>query len=428
MVERFHADPRVQATELLLQERVPRDVGIIEPRPLDEMRVAAPAVPPPVRRYRSPHTTFPHTQFLSNGHYVTSVTNAGGGGSTWRGTAGDAMAPRCDARRGRPVHLPARRAQRRCVVRHLSAVTARARRIRRDVLRRPGELSPAATRTSSTQLDIAVSTEDDVEVRRITLGNHGTRIREIDVTSYAEIVLARPRTISRIRRSASSSSKPSTCPTAPPCCAIDGRGIPRDAPAWAFHALSLEGRPQGPVEWETDRARFLGRGRSSGDPIALDGRRALGHDRRRARSDRQPSPADPASAGRHRAAQFRDRAWPRIARPPKRSRGSTTIPAPPRRTFALAADARRERPSSPGHLGRRGRALRASGVAGARHRRLASRERRRHRRRTSSARPACGRTRSPATCPSCSSASSATTTCRWCGRCCRRRSTGGSRG
>ena len=43
MVERFHAEPRVQATELLLQERVPRDVATIEPRPLDEMRVAAPA-------------------------------------------------------------------------------------------------------------------------------------------------------------------------------------------------------------------------------------------------------------------------------------------------------------------------------------------------------------------------------------------------
>ena len=40
--------------------------------------------------------------------------------------------------------------------------------------------------------------------------------------------------------------------------------------------LSLEGRPQGPVEWETDRARFLGRGRDPGDPLALDGRALSG--------------------------------------------------------------------------------------------------------------------------------------------------------
>ena len=51
---------------------------------------------------------------------------------------------------------------------------------------------------------------------------------------------------------------------------------PGDAGAWAFHALSLEGRPQGPVEWETDRARFLGRGRDARDPLALDGRALSG--------------------------------------------------------------------------------------------------------------------------------------------------------
>ena len=56
MVKRFHADPRVQATELLLQERVPRHTPTIQPRPLDEMRVVAPPPAMPVRRYRSPHT------------------------------------------------------------------------------------------------------------------------------------------------------------------------------------------------------------------------------------------------------------------------------------------------------------------------------------------------------------------------------------
>src|SRR5207344_2198301 len=67
MVKRFHADPRVQATELLLQERVPRHTPTIQPRPLDEMRVVASAPAMPVRRYKTPHTIFPHAQFLSNG-------------------------------------------------------------------------------------------------------------------------------------------------------------------------------------------------------------------------------------------------------------------------------------------------------------------------------------------------------------------------
>src|SRR6185436_3431896 len=87
MVTRFHADPRVQATELLLQERVARQAPTIRPRPLDEMRVSPPPPPVPVRRYRSPHTVFPHAQFLSNGNYVRAVTNAGGGSSFCRGLA-----------------------------------------------------------------------------------------------------------------------------------------------------------------------------------------------------------------------------------------------------------------------------------------------------------------------------------------------------
>src|SRR6185436_15046997 len=43
-----------------------------------------------------------------------------------------------------------------------------------------------------TQLDIAVSPEDDVEVRRLLVTNHGDRPRELEVTSYAEIVLTPP--------------------------------------------------------------------------------------------------------------------------------------------------------------------------------------------------------------------------------------------
>ena len=193
MVERFHADPRVQATELLLQERVPRDVAA------DRAAAARRRCASPRRRrrcrcaaIRSPHTAFPHTQFLSNGNYVTVVTNAGGGASFWRGLAVTRW--RRDATRdaGRPVHLPARRAQRRRLVGRLSADAARAGRLRGHVLSRPRDRSAAATTTSSTQLDVAVSTEDDVEVRRLAVANHGARIREIDVTSYAEIVLAPP--------------------------------------------------------------------------------------------------------------------------------------------------------------------------------------------------------------------------------------------
>jgi cyclic beta-1,2-glucan synthetase len=86
-VARFHADPRIQATELLLQERVPREAILSEPRPA-ESTTAPPSLPVfAARRFRSPHTTSAHTHFLSNGRYTTAVTNTGGGFSMWRDVA-----------------------------------------------------------------------------------------------------------------------------------------------------------------------------------------------------------------------------------------------------------------------------------------------------------------------------------------------------
>jgi cyclic beta-1,2-glucan synthetase len=271
MVRRFHADPRVQATEMLLQERVPRDVPAIEPRPLDEMRVALPVASLPVRSFRSAQTVFPHTQFLSNGRYVTSVTNAGGGSSVWRGLPVTRW--RRDATRdadGQFIYLrdvrsglvwsatyqPSRREP------DEYSVTLGADRA--DFRRRDGDVS--------THLEIAVSTEDDVEVRRLTVSNHGTRIRELDVTSYAEMVLTSPATDLAHPAFGKLFVETEYLPgSGALLCHRRVRG-PGDIGAWAFHVLSLEGPPQGPLEWETDRARFLGRGRDTGNPQALDGR------------------------------------------------------------------------------------------------------------------------------------------------------------
>src|SRR2546428_8197028 len=84
MVLRIHADPRVHATALLLQERAPRHAPITQPRPAEETRVAAPVSPVAGRRFPSPHTRHPHAQFLSNGAYTAIVTNPGAGISSSR--------------------------------------------------------------------------------------------------------------------------------------------------------------------------------------------------------------------------------------------------------------------------------------------------------------------------------------------------------
>ena len=181
-----------------------------------------------------------------------------------------------------------------------------------------------------TQLQIAVSPEDDVEVRRLSIINRGDRPREIEVTSYAEIVLARPEDDLAHPAFGKLFVETEVRPAE--------RGLlfsrrPRGAdetPVWAFHVLGVEGRLGGAVEWETDRARFLGRGRIAGQPGRARRPRAVGHDRRRARSG--------CGAARSRAAARRARscasrsppASPRIARRRWRWCGSTATAAPPR--------------------------------------------------------------------------------------------------
>ncbi len=141
-------------------------------------------------------------------------------------TPGDQVAPRCHARRGRPVHLPARRAQRRRLVRDLSAVATRARRLRGDVFGRPREL-PAARRR---RVDRARHRGLDRRRRR-GAADRGPQPRHAHPRARRDELrrdrphLRRERS-SPTRRSANSSSRPSICRRAPPCCVIDGRAIP----------------------------------------------------------------------------------------------------------------------------------------------------------------------------------------------------------
>jgi cyclic beta-1,2-glucan synthetase len=275
MVGRFHADPRVKATELLLHERVPRQSPIMQPRPVEETRTSAAAPVSVARRFRSPHTLFPQAQFLSNGNYTAVVTNAGGGASFCRGRA--VTRYRQDLTRDPGSQFLYLRD-----VRSRSVWSATHHPVGKEAEEYLVTFQPEKATFRrlddgiGTHLEIAVSTEDDVEVRRLGVTNQGDRPREIEVTSYAEIVLA---------SAADDLAHPAfgklfvETEYLPEIAALVCRRRPRardEVAPWAVHVLSLEGRPQGPVEWETDRARFLGRGRGPEDPQALDGRSLTG--------------------------------------------------------------------------------------------------------------------------------------------------------
>jgi cyclic beta-1,2-glucan synthetase len=275
-VSRFHADPRIQATELLLQERIPREAILSETRPA-ESTTAPPALPVfAARRFRSPHTTTAHTHFLSNGRYTTAVTNSGGGFSVWRDLAvtrrrddrtsdeganfiylRDPWSSRVWSATYDPV---CREPDRFGATFDLDKITFR----RRDT-------------DIETQLEITVSSEDDAEVRRLTITNRGAQTREVEVTSYTEIVLARPQ--DDLAHPAFGKLFIET-EFDPQSAGLLFSRRPRavdEARVVGFHVLGVDGpRMGGAVEWETDRGRFIGRGRSPAAPIALDGRALSG--------------------------------------------------------------------------------------------------------------------------------------------------------
>ena len=274
-VDRFHADPRVQATELLLQERVPREAILSEPRPAEGATHTQATPVFATRRFKSPHTTSVHTQFLSNGRYTAALTNTGGGASTWQRIAVTRQRDDRTLETGAhyiylrdpwsrhvwsPTHQPVcKEPQDFETTFDLDKVTYRCR---------DGDFE--------TYLQVAVSAEDDVEVRRLSIINRGDQPREIEVTSYAEMVLARPE--DDVAHPAFGKLFIETefdAPSAGILFSRRQRGAD-ESPMWAFHVLGVEGRLGGAVEWETDRARFIGRGRSPANPAALEGRALSG--------------------------------------------------------------------------------------------------------------------------------------------------------
>jgi cyclic beta-1,2-glucan synthetase len=270
MRARFHTELLVQATDLLLQERTPRDVPVARP-PAEEVMAIGDArefVPPVVRRFTTPHGTLPRTHILSNGRYAVMVTAAGGGYSRWRGIAvtrwredvtrdaGGTYVYLRDAHSGQvwsAGYQPAGREPDRYEVVFSEDRT--------KIARQDGSII--------TTLDVLVSPEDDAEVRRVSVMNLGTRTREIELTSYAEVVLVPP-AADAAHPAFSNLFVQTECVPDLDVLLATRRPRSSDEPRlWLAHVVAVEGETVGDLQWETDRARFLGRGRGVRMPLSL---------------------------------------------------------------------------------------------------------------------------------------------------------------
>jgi cyclic beta-1,2-glucan synthetase len=275
MRERFHAQPSIQATELLLQERTPRDISVVLPR-AEEVRTAARVSDVQVaetRRLKIPRESTPQTHLLSNGRYSLMLTSAGSGFSRWRDlgiTRWREDLTRDDA--GSYIFL--RDIESGAVWSggyqpsgvepdsyEVNFTEDRAEFIRSDA-------------GIATTLEVVVSPEDDAEVRRISIVNAGSRVRELEVTSYSELMLAPPAADAAHPAFSKLFVQTEYAAKVGAILATRRRRSPADPEIWVAHHAVIEGEALGKPELETDRARFLGRGRDILAPIAMmDGRR-----------------------------------------------------------------------------------------------------------------------------------------------------------
>jgi cyclic beta-1,2-glucan synthetase len=266
---RFHLDPLVRSAELVLQERIPRRLTVQDVQGDDAARVPSEMEKPAVREIETPHTPQPVVGILGNVPYTTLITNAGGGFSRygnlavtrWRhDSTRDNYGQWCYVKDLSTGHVWSTAHQPSGTEPQWYRVLFASDRI--TFIRRDGDID--------TVTEIAVASDDAAEVRRVILTNRALQPREIELTSYSEVVLAPPD---------ADRAHPAFQNLFVQTEFLEGKAAllatrrPRsstEASIWCAHVVACGPELVGSVTCETDRARFVGRGRSVRNATALD--------------------------------------------------------------------------------------------------------------------------------------------------------------
>ena len=266
---RFHLDPLVRSAELVLQERIPRRLTTQDVQGDDVARVPSEMEKPAVREVETPHTPQPVVGILGNVPYTTLITNAGGGFSRygnlavtrWRhDSTRDNYGQWCYVKDLSTGHVWSTAHQPSGTEPQWYRVLFASDRI--TFIRRDGDID--------TVTEIAVASDDAAEVRRIILTNRSLQPREIELTSYSEVVLAppdadraHPAFQNLFVQTEFLEGKSALLATRRPRSATE-------AAIWCAHVVACGPEAVGKVTCETDRAKFVGRGRSVRNAAALD--------------------------------------------------------------------------------------------------------------------------------------------------------------
>ena len=268
MQKLFEAEPQFKATLLLLQERIPK-ASTFYAHTTDIADINYTPSGTETRIINTPNTTIPEVQLLSNGKYHVMVTNAGSGYSRWKGLAVTRW--REDVTRDNWGTF--------CYIRDLESTNYWSNTFQPS-LKKEEKYEAAFSqgrvdfRTTNkdieTHTEIVVSPEDDIEMRRLRITNNAVTRRTIEITSYAEVVLAHAD--SDLMQPAFSNLFVQT-EIIPNQHAIICTRRPRSAfeqSPWMFHLMMIQEKKSEEISYETDRMEFIGRGNTSANPKAMN--------------------------------------------------------------------------------------------------------------------------------------------------------------
>lgn len=268
MVDRFMSSPSFQSARLLLQERVPDAVELYSPRRHFESHegVLQP-IQYETRKFTDVESLIPEVQLLSNVDYHLMVSQSGGSYSRWKELAltrwrsdatCDSWGPFCY------ISDPVTNEVWSNTWQPLGEAASQYEAVFNDA----GAEFNMVAGTVGVKTQIVVSSEDDIELRRVTLLHRGREPRILELTTYAEVVLAP--TESDLAHPAFSNLFIQTELVADQDAILCHRRprSPDERCPWLFHTMVVHGQTQSDTSFETDRAKFLGRGKTPANAVA----------------------------------------------------------------------------------------------------------------------------------------------------------------
>ncbi len=265
MQQRFIADLGVKSALLLLQERIPRISTFYSPALHASDTGITSGTDMSMRVIKTPHTPIPEVQLLSNGRYHVMVTNSGSGYSRWKNFAVTRWREdtTCDDR-GTYCYI-------RDVDHNAFWSAAYQPSLQQgsnyEAVFSQGRAEFRRTDFSlETHTEIVVSPEDDVELRRVHITNRSRKKRVLEITSYAEVVIA-PQMAEEMHPAFSNLFVETSVIKERHAIVCTRR--PRTAEEkvlWMFHLMKVKDATVLDITYETDRSNFIGRGYTINKP------------------------------------------------------------------------------------------------------------------------------------------------------------------